>query len=71
MACWGILSVYQDACPGRETCNHYAWRPADQRRAQADRVELIPGQVIDDCLVDDVPDEVLNRYLDDPDDVRI
>ena len=32
---------------------------------------LSKGKVIDDCLVDDVSDEVLNRNLDGPDDISI
>ena len=32
---------------------------------------LRTGKVIDDCIVDDVPDEVLNRKLHKPEDVRV
>ena len=29
------------------------------------------GKVIDDCIIEDTPDEVLNRYLRQPDDLRV
>ena len=32
---------------------------------------LSKGRIIDDCLVDDVPDKTLNRWLDEPDDIRV
>ena len=32
---------------------------------------LSKGRIIDDCIVDDVADEVLNRWLLEPDDIRI
>ena len=27
--------------------------------------------MIDDCIVDDTSDDILNRYLDEPDDLRV
>ena len=32
---------------------------------------LSTGKVIDDCVVEDTPDDVLNRYLRHPDDLRV
>ena len=32
---------------------------------------LSTGKVIDDCIIEDTPDEVLNRYLRQPDDLRV
>ena len=32
---------------------------------------LSTGKVIDDCIVDDTPDQVLNRHLKAPDDIRV
>ena len=32
---------------------------------------LSTGRVLDDCVVDDVPDAVLGRFMDRPDDIRV
>ena len=32
---------------------------------------LSRGRVIDDCIVDDVPDHILNRVMNEPDDIRV
>ena len=32
---------------------------------------LSKGRIIDDCIVDDTADHILNRWLDEPDDIRI
>lgn len=32
---------------------------------------LSKGRVIDDCIIDDTPDHMLNRYLEEPDDIRV
>ena len=32
---------------------------------------LSKGRVVDDCIIDDVPDHMLNRYLEEPDDIRV
>ena len=68
--CW-IGRLRSNLHASGEAGHHYERRTTDQRCPPEDGLEPFTVKVIDDCIVDDVPDRILNRRLGRTDYIRV